>query len=104
MVVAVVPVLTFLPQGYGSVASPQPKAKLTKLVAALRKALDAAMPAGRRAQLTLDTTMYPAQKYWWTGYDWPELAKSLDFFVIMAYVLLISSLLSSFLSSCSCPC
>ena len=42
------------------------------------------MPAGRQAQLTLDTTMYPAQKYWSTGYDWSELAKSLDFFVVMA--------------------
>jgi hypothetical protein len=72
-------------EGYGTVETPVPRAKLTEMVGNLSAALRAQNP---HAQISMDAVGYPANGYWWTGYDWPKLAEEVDFLVVMVYDLL----------------
>ena len=72
-------------EGYGTVENPTPRGKLTQLVVNLSNALRAQNP---HAQISMDAVGYPANGYWWTGYDWPQLAQHVDFLVVMMYDLL----------------
>jgi spore germination protein YaaH len=72
-------------EGYGTVEDPAPRGELTQLVANLSNALRAQNP---HAQISMDAVGYPANGFWWTGYDWPKLAQLVDFLVVMMYNLL----------------